>query len=540
MSSNADIFATLLYAPCEGLPLWNPSPLELGDVGFVRDGSFHVLYNAITGPTDAQGNRSEASQMALAMRTTMSSGGSSQGGSGRRVSAAGLTAGGSSAGSAAALGLPDATMQLTPGDGRRASNASALTSAGSSTGTGGTGMGPSLSASQQQHQQQGGGATGEFATPVVGRAASLSPPPQPQAPSAHSTGFRRSSLTRGFLRRSQSPGPNVGPSGEWSGAAGTSAGVAPSGAWPSGSTSPPHGGGFGGGDEMIFPPMPLSVEAEAPRVFTMGARTSNNFRAFGASAGVDLGAAAVAVPVGGEISFETSGGDGAVLVPRDPVERTLLRHVGVLKAYFKAHRRWIFRAYGEPEDVEMDEIALIYGMDRTSDWGVSVTRDAAVGTKLKFEVFSLAKAGVWGDWRSSGSAAQRGPYREVQQWHEVEQKKDTNASTTVATPTATTHDTEMSRTASTVSTEGAGRAGSIVPMDLDADVQGVKVGLHFGNGGQNPDAAASSNGGGPTSYRPAAAQEALGYGKEWEWNKSERNRAWAWLSRFSVHCLHHD
>jgi len=78
------------------------------------------------------------------------------------------------------------------------------------------------------------------------------------------------------------------------------------------------------------PPLPLRVEREEPRVFDMGPRMSNNYRTLGFKVGGDL-SAATGVPLNATISFESSGGTGALLVARDPIHRHLLRHRGILK-----------------------------------------------------------------------------------------------------------------------------------------------------------------------------------------------------------------
>lgn len=77
-------------------------------------------------------------------------------------------------------------------------------------------------------------------------------------------------------------------------------------------------------------PLPLQVEREAPRAFDMGPRMSSNYRSLGVKVGGDLSAAA-GVPLNATMSFESSGGTGALLIARDPVHRHLLRHRGVLK-----------------------------------------------------------------------------------------------------------------------------------------------------------------------------------------------------------------
>ncbi|PWN32272.1 uncharacterized protein FA14DRAFT_186039 [Meira miltonrushii] len=48
-ASISNIYARSLYTACEGYPLWNPSKCELGDIGFIRQGTFHTIYNAAEG-----------------------------------------------------------------------------------------------------------------------------------------------------------------------------------------------------------------------------------------------------------------------------------------------------------------------------------------------------------------------------------------------------------------------------------------------------------------------------------------------------------
>ncbi|KDN42292.1 hypothetical protein K437DRAFT_257922 [Tilletiaria anomala UBC 951] len=467
MASNADIFATLLYAACEGLPLWNPSALRLGDVGFLRDGSFHVLYNAIDGPSLTM--LSDASQPALAMRTTRSS----------SILSAGAAA------HASPLGSPgeDALAQ-----GRCASSTSMLTSS-SSTDTNQASIAAALNNALCPASTSSSVATSPPPAPPP------LPPPPASTTAASPPQLHRTSLTRSLLSRSASPPAAVPP--------------------PMLRTSPPYSPHAPSGFEELRPPLPLAVDQEAPRVFTMGPRTSNNFRALG----FELGAEVTGSPVGGTISFETSGGDGALLVPRDPVERTLLKHVGVLKAYIKAHRRWIFSTFGEAEDMEIDEIALVYGQDRTTDWGVSVSRDAARGTKLAFEVFSMGKAGVWGDWRSSGSASQRGPYRDGSQYRDLLQER-ARRGTTPTNPAAAAHN----------GSRVPGDPTSPGPMDVDTDLSGLHLGLHLAmgaaGGAGGTGESLNSHGAKPVSstlhsqsQNVNALQTNLGYGRDWEWIK---------------------
>jgi len=175
--------------------------------------------------------------------------------------------------------------------------------------------------------------------------------------------------------------------------------------------------------------MPLVVEREQPRIFDMGPRMSSNYRNLGFSLGGHL-AATTGLPVGATMSFESSGGTGALLLAKDPIHRYLLRHRGVLKgeltviwssekarilinitAYFLAHRDYIYATYGQSEDVDIDDMALIYGQDCTSDWACAVTLEAERGSKVEFEVFSFLETGVWGEWKTACSASQRGPHR---------------------------------------------------------------------------------------------------------------------------------
>lgn len=81
-------------------------------------------------------------------------------------------------------------------------------------------------------------------------------------------------------------------------------------------------------------------------------------------------------------------------------------------AYFLAHREYIHDTYGHSEDLELDEMAFIYGQDCTSDWACAVMIEANRGSKVEFEVFSLVNSGVWGEWKTACSASQRGPHRE--------------------------------------------------------------------------------------------------------------------------------
>lgn len=53
----AQVYADQLRSLRHGEPLWQPEPskrgeVRIGDVGFVNDGRFHLLFNAIHGPSD--------------------------------------------------------------------------------------------------------------------------------------------------------------------------------------------------------------------------------------------------------------------------------------------------------------------------------------------------------------------------------------------------------------------------------------------------------------------------------------------------------
>ncbi|SPO23736.1 probable conserved hypothetical Ustilaginaceae-specific protein [Ustilago trichophora] len=310
MPSFADIYASCLYASGEGLPLWNPSPLRLGDVGYVRDGSFIVLYNAVDGPEAL----SDAASIHLARRSD------------RSVSRDRVRR---DSGARPKMDIDD-PIDATPavaGSSRRSSLATSSVSSSSA------------------------------AFPMSRSAASDS-----LLPSATKKGSP--TLSHRKLR----------------------------------SGTPPEG---------PYPPMPLSVDQEAPQLFDMGPRMSSNYRCLGLDAGVSVPGAPVTVKIG----FESSGGDGAILIPRDPTERTRLKYLGVLKAYIKAHHKWIYETYGRIEAISVDDLALIYGQDRTSDWAVAVSRDAARGARAEFEIFGAASAGFWGNWSHTLSACQRGPHR---------------------------------------------------------------------------------------------------------------------------------
>lgn len=317
--SISEIYALSLYAQGEGLPLWNPTPCRLADVGYMRDGTFHCLFNAHDGPQSST-SRSDAANIGLARRTEA-------GHDSRPTSPA-------QSGLLLPSGLPSSSQSPSSD----------------------VGVGP------DDHEMADAGRNGDHL-----EGASPSPPSsfQPQV--------RRSSRTRNLFSPS--------------------------------ATSSSHGST----DNQLRPPLPLAIEEAAEKVFDMGPRMSANMKTLGTTIGAD--ASLAAAPVGAVLSFETSGGDGALLIPRDPTHRQLLLHVGVLKDYLKTHRRYIHNTFGQPEDLDADDIVLIYGQDLTSDWACAVNLEAGRGARVEFEVFSVAKLGVWGNWKTSCSASQRGPHR---------------------------------------------------------------------------------------------------------------------------------
>lgn len=295
---------------------------ELGDVGYVRQGTFHKIFNAAQGPQSAP--ISKASTIAQALRTETQ--------------------------------YPDApTSPMQPVE----THQSASPGFGMAQDDGNN----ARDKTPEAHGLNVSAAMMGMPGNIPSRGSSRSPPPQ-SPPSS-----RRSSLT-GFFPRHSSPG-----------------------------SASADGG----------PPLPLMMETDIPRIFDMGPRMSSNYHSIGITLGAH--AHATGVPLGATLTFESAGGDGALLVARDPVQRHLLQHVGVLKAYLKAHRRYIFETYGQAEDIELDELILVYGQDCTSDWAVAVTLAANVGNRVEFEIFSAAKAGVWGNWKTTCTASQRGPHR---------------------------------------------------------------------------------------------------------------------------------
>ncbi|UTT92097.1 hypothetical protein NDA17_003520 [Ustilago hordei] len=310
MPSFADIYASCLYEAGEGLPLWNPSPLRLGDVGYVRDGSFIVLYNAVDGPEAL----SDAASIRLARRFD-------------RSLSRDRARRGSNADTRMEVDDPIQTSAPTTMTSRRSSLAVSTVSTSSATAC--------LSKS----------AASDSLLPTAAKKGSPT-------------------LSHRKLR----------------------------------SSTPPEG---------PYPPMPLSVDQEEPKLFDMGPRMSSNYRCLG----VNLGASVPGAPVSAKIGFESLGGDGAILVPRDPTERTRLKYLGVLKAYIKAHHKWMYETYGRIEAIGIDHLALIYGQDRTSDWAVAVSRDTARGARVEFEICNSAHKGFWGNWSHTLSACQRGPHR---------------------------------------------------------------------------------------------------------------------------------
>ncbi|EPQ27517.1 uncharacterized protein PFL1_05055 [Pseudozyma flocculosa PF-1] len=369
--SYADIYATCLYSESEGLPLWNPSPLRLGDVGYLRHGTFYTLFNCIDGPPLTLSN---AASIELATRSD---------GSRSRSSSLASVAGG-------AASSADDDMDVDGGDRGRGRGGSSVAS--STTGS----EPPTDSRSSSLALRRSPRIAADILSP-------LSPP---------------TSLS------SRRPSPR-----------------------PSNRSSTPPDAGPG-------PPLPLEVDQEAPKLFDMGPRMSSNYRCLGLS----LGASVPGAPVSGKISFETSGGDGAILVPRDPTERSVLKHIGVLKAYVKTHRNWIHATYGKAEDIDVDELALVYGQDRTSDWGVGVSCDSSRGARVDFEVFGSARTGFWGSWSHSLSASQRGPHRPVSQSSGTQPFPTAPAPGSLSSPSVDRGDADMEVDAQ-VQVDGAGQGG---------------------------------------------------------------------------------
>jgi hypothetical protein len=179
--------------------------------------------------------------------------------------------------------------------------------------------------------------------------------------------------------------------------------------------------------------------------------------------------------------------------------------------------------------MDVDEIALIYGQDRTTDWGVSVSRDAAHGTKLAFEVFSAGKAGVWGNWKESCTASQRGPYRDGSQYEDLAAQAHARRGSTPSTaigegtrqaqapPTNGITTRSQAAAAKAAATGGAGGGvGAIVPMDVDADIGGNHVAFSIGAQVGQEEA---SSGADTSAHGANVLQDNLGYGSQWDWKK---------------------
>ncbi|PWN43130.1 hypothetical protein IE81DRAFT_346737 [Ceraceosorus guamensis] len=318
----SDTYCTCLYVAAEGLPLWHPGRVDLGDVGYVRDGRFHKLYNVVDGPSLV---RSEAARPDLARRTQ--------------------------SGSRSPPGSPGAEQSAWTAVPAFAT------------------MGPRNSFSGERRAS--------------------APLNVPSSPSS-SPRSRRTSLMGAFRS-----------------------------------------------EEEPQPPLPIFVDEAEESAFDIGPRTSANFRSLGAGVGAEVTGTA-----GGTLSFETSGGDGALLVSRDPTVRNELEHLGTLKAYVKQHRRWISYHYGQSEDMEADELCLVYSTDRTSDWACAVQLGAAQGAKVDFHVFSVGTAGVWGEWRSTLSASQRGPHRDPSQYERARLEAGLGQSGTATPAESAPHERE--------------------------------------------------------------------------------------------------
>ncbi|CAD6888661.1 unnamed protein product [Tilletia controversa] len=381
-TSTADIYVNCLYSPGDGYPLWNPSPLRTGAIGYIRDGSFFTLYNIEEGPpaeihpaADPSLVGRRRSTPANHVLTTPSAGTHTlspppigvENGAAESVSSGGNTT--VAVGSAATAG-----RRASDAAGGGSSSPSRVVSATEK--RRGSVMTMMRNNSQQQQQQQ------YFPPP----GSSLSDPVSPsyEGPFTNAVARSTGSVTPPFTS-----GPIASPTM-------LALGLDPQ-------RSPRQ-------RERDLPPeapMPLQIEYEDLRRFDAGPRSSSTYTCLGFSAGANVPGA----PVGGMWSFKSGGGDGALLIPRDPTEREQLRHVGNLKIYLKTHLRWIAYRYCISEDIEADDVALVFSQDRTSDWACAVSRNTTKGAQVDFEVFSLGKASVWGEWRTAMTASQRGPHR---------------------------------------------------------------------------------------------------------------------------------
>ncbi|KAL9938772.1 hypothetical protein V8E36_002491 [Tilletia maclaganii] len=405
-TSTADIYVASLYSQSDGLPLWNPSPIRTGAIGYVRDGSFFTLFNIQDGPpmelhpaadTALFGRRRSTPGNHAAPSTAIrsSSGQRTLSGSGTPTIGAERTdsvssGGGGGGGYTTPPIAPSALQSHRASDPSESGLPSSLRRSGSLSNRKGTAATTTAAATgSAAGGPRRSSVMGTTRTPPAPPASSLSDPISPTTGGTpHSTGSRTPPFTSATTAAAFSL---------------------------SGFHSPPLTGGTDSQrsprlrerDLPPEPPLPLQVEFEDLRRFDAGPRSSSSYTCLGFSAGANVPGA----PVGGMWSFRSSGGDGALLIPRDPTEREQLRHVGNLKLYVKTHLRWIAYRYSVSEDIEPDDIVLVFSQDRTSDWACAVSRNTSRGAQVEFEVFSVGKASVWGEWRTAMTASQRGPHR---------------------------------------------------------------------------------------------------------------------------------
>ncbi|KAK0549990.1 hypothetical protein OC846_002607 [Tilletia horrida] len=375
-ASTADIYVACLYSQGDGMPLWNPSPIRTGAIGYVRDGSFYTLYNIEDGPPTDLHPAADPTLIGRRRSTPANHG----------LAAAALAANTlspriASDGRSESVSSGGATP-VEPRQGQRLSEPTI-----ESSGTAPPSLRRSVSPNRAGRRGSIMGSMRRGSGQTVGAAAATAASPPPS-----------SSLSD----------PVTSPAEEYHAA------VSPGN---TGSRTPPATtmdvAAVSGSPRLRDrdlppePPLPAQVEFEDLRRFDAGPRSSSTYTCLGFSAGANVPGA----PAGGMWSFKSSGGDGALLIPRDPTEREQLRHVGNLKIYVKTHLRWIAYRYGISEDIEPDDIVLVFSQDRTSDWACAVSRNTAKGASVEFEVFSIGKASVWGEWRTAMTASQRGPHR---------------------------------------------------------------------------------------------------------------------------------
>jgi hypothetical protein len=120
-------------------------------------------------------------------------------------------------------------------------------------------------------------------------------------------------------------------------------------------------------------------------------------------------------------------GRESILIPGKFIIKERLEELGVLREYMTKYHQWIGREFGTRfalsliaaslylqlvfrHDFKLKQLILVIGTVKTNSWAIAVTSKSETVENLSFNISSLAKAKVWGEWSKNISVTRSGPY----------------------------------------------------------------------------------------------------------------------------------